>query len=508
MQKVVVIGIDGMTPELLEPWIKKGYLKNFKKLQENGVYGRLKSTVPPFSAPSWVSIVSGCSPGKHSIYGFESTNSLDIKLISSRDRKTPAYWNYFTDIGLKNIIVNVPVSYPPEKINGVMITGLMTPSEESTYTYPKELKQRLTAKDLGEYKLEAIWLEDFSRARLAKNQPEKLLNLLNAQLESRANVTIKFMKSMNWDFTMVVLRATDTAQHFLFHEPKYLLNCYQKVDELIGKIIETEPDATYYIVSDHGFQQIETVFYPDVFLYMNNLLKPSVEPFNNPKYITNQFIYHLFQKIIKMIPKDKIHQIKIIKELLFSHSSRDKVYDFSKTKAFSIAEGRGIQLNLKTRYEKGIVSEDEFEKFRSDLIKLIKDIKDPEGNQVISNIYTYEELYGKDAIDPPDIILELAPGFITSEGMNFNNKFIEKVKLSFDKSNLTCFSEEDVIKRSGDHSQYGIFFAYGNNINKNKLIENIQVYDILPHVFSSLNIPIPKSSMSISSSKILLLISL
>ena len=267
MSKVIVIGIDGATPHLIQNWIDQGNLPTFSKIRDTGCWGKLASTIPPFSAPAWTSIITGCNPGKHGIYGFESTGTLTPHLINSRYRKTPALWNYFSQIGLQNIIVNVPGTYPPDKINGAMITGLLTPSFDSSFTYPPSLKNRLHDNDLGHYELEHFWLEDFSRARMKRRAPEKLLGLINQQMQTRTTVGLNLMKTMPWDFSMIVFRGTDTAQHFLFDRKDLLLQCYQKVDELIKSIIHSYPEATYVVVSDHGFEPINMVVFPDNVLY-------------------------------------------------------------------------------------------------------------------------------------------------------------------------------------------------------------------------------------------------
>ena len=147
-ERVIIIGLDGGTLNLMKPWMNEGKLPNFAKIKKKGICGKLRSTTPCYSAPAWVSISTGVQPGKHGIYDFFPTDSLKKKIINSRYRKTPAIWNVLTEEGKKAIIVNVPGTYPPEKINGVMITGLLTPSEESEYTYPKEIK-----KDLGKAKI-------------------------------------------------------------------------------------------------------------------------------------------------------------------------------------------------------------------------------------------------------------------------------------------------------------------------------------------------------------------
>ena len=120
MQKVIVIGVDGATLDIMEPWMDRGELPNFDKIRKNGVYGKLRSTDPYYSAPAWVSIVTGCNPGKHGIYDFFRTDTFSKKLVNSRYRKTPAIWNILTENRKKSIIVNVPGTYPPEKINGII----------------------------------------------------------------------------------------------------------------------------------------------------------------------------------------------------------------------------------------------------------------------------------------------------------------------------------------------------------------------------------------------------
>lgn len=490
MKKVILIGIDGATPGLLEKWIDEGHLPNFKKIKDNGIYGRLNSTIPPFSAPSWTTIVTGCNLGKHGIYGFECIDTLETNLINSRYRKVPAFWNYLTDIGLNSIVINVPVSYPPDKINGVMITGLLTPSKELQYTYPANLKNRLNKNDLGEYELESIWLEDYPRSHLSKHAPERLLKIINDQMETRANVTIKLMKEQPWNITMVVLRGTDTAQHFLFDKKDLLLKCYKKVDELVNRIINTEPDATVYIVSDHGFMEIKKIFYPDNLLYNKRFLKPIIEPYKSLNSKINAILTEIFTRILRIIPAEKIKNSSVLKNILFSSTSKRKIIDFSKTKSFCIAEGRGIQINLKGRYDEGIVSQEAYEKTRDELINILINLEDPENNdRFIEAVFKGNELYGKDAINPLDLVIVPKKGYITSEGLRRFESFSNKLLMNID--NLPILFSNDHSYRTGDHTQFGIFFAYGNNIKKDKIIEKISVMDILPQLFVSLNIPIP-----------------
>lgn len=492
MQKVILIGVDGATPDLIEPWMKQGKLPNLDKIRKKGSWGKLASTIPPFSAPAWASIVTGCKPGKHGIYGFETSDSAETHLITSSYRKAPAFWNFLTDMGLKNIIVNVPGTYPPEKINGIMITGLLTPSPESNYTYPKEIKEKLNKEELGEYELEQMWIEDFPRSYLAKHAPEKLLQQIIKQIESRATVTKNLMKTNKWDFTMVVFRGTDTAQHFLIHRKDLLLKCYQKVDQLIGEIIEMNPDTTFFIVSDHGFEKIKKILYPDNILYNAGLLKPVKEQYHSSLSIISYLISKIWNKMLQFLPANTIKHSSFIRTILFSESSKNKLIDFSKTKAFSTADGRGIQIAKKSKYSTGIVNQKEYDELCKEISLLFNELKDPDtGEKIVEKVYRWEEAYGKGAIDPPDLVFKLEKGFTALEWIRSPDSITDILKLKGKK--IPYVFKNDPIGRSGDHAPFGVFFAYGKHIKPGCLINGASVEDILPTVFTAIDAPLPDS---------------
>jgi len=387
-QRVILIGLDGGTLDLMTPWMKKGCLPSFSKIAKNGVHGKLRSTTPYYSAPAWVSIVTGVHPGKHGIYDFFHTDCFTKKIVNSRYRKTAAFWSLLTDVGKKSIIVNVPGSYPPEKINGVMITGLLTPSPESDFTYPKQLKKELVDGNIGHYELEQVAVDDMPKNLTAKYAPEKLAEQVNKITTSHATVTMNLMeKHSDWDAAMVVFRGTDDVQHLLWHHKNLILSCYQKADEYIGKIMEKYPDALCIIVSDHGFGK------PDKYFYVNNALFNAgyLKTKSHPSRSIDTLFALLFDKFSKyifhLIPLEKIVRSSFGRKMILSKGS-DSSIDFSKTKAFyhSVCS-RGIRINLKGKYEKGTVAEKDYERTRDEIIDFLKKIKDPEtGKKIVKKI--------------------------------------------------------------------------------------------------------------------------
>jgi predicted AlkP superfamily phosphohydrolase/phosphomutase len=373
-----------------------------------------------------------------------------------------------------------------------MITGLLTPSLESNFTYPQEIKKRLTEKDLGNFEFEQFGIEDVPRSFLARHSPDKLAAHINKEMASHAKVAINLMKQYNWDFTMVVLRGTDTVQHFLWQRKDLLLLCYQKVDQFVGELIGLFPDAVFFIVSDHGFEEIKKILYPDNVLYNAGLLKPTKPFIHGSTFIFWFLVSKIENFILRRLPIQIIKRSSFIRKILFFSSSKNTLLDFSKTKAFSTAEGRAIQINQKKRYEKGIVDEAECQKLCDEIRKLFSELRDPDNNEkIIEEVYQWNEIYGKKAIHPPDIILKLKKGFTSAEWLRGLDNFKRIVK-SRDFSLPNIF-EDDSAGRTGDHAPLGIFFAYGKNIRKGYQVDGMSVEDILPLILATLGISSPKS---------------
>ena len=489
MQKVIIIGVDGATLDLLEPWMDAGKLPTFDKIRKKGTYGTLYSTTPCYSAPAWVSIVTGCNPGKHGIYDFFRTDSFSKRLVSSRYRKAPAIWNYLTDIGKKSIIVNVPGTYPPEKIDGVMITGLLTPSPESEFTHPKKIKDDLVDGKLGNYELEQVAVDDLPKNLYAQYAPEKLVEKVNTLTISHTTVALNLMKTHDWDLSMVVIRGTDDAQHLLWDKKDLILSCYQKADEYIGKIMKEFPDAFVIIVSDHGFDK------PQKYLYANNVLYNTgyLKTLSDPNYNLNNLMMTVFDKISRLLfhlfPMEKLARSSFGRKLILSGDGSKNI-DFSQTKAlYHSVCSRGIRILLKDKYEQGIVSKEEYEKLREELIKMFLELKDSKtGEKIIKTVHRWEDIYGKNAVnDPLDLILDLEPRYGVQEYL----RSPEGLRHALQSKNkpLSYLSPPGFYDWMGDHAPEGIIFMYGKDLKANKRI-SASVMDIVPTALAVLNIPI------------------
>lgn len=505
MKKVIVIGIDGATWDLVKPWCEKDELPTFKKLMRKGTWGELESTIPPMTGPAWVSFATGKNPGKHGFYNFliRTPGEYKTKLLNAKDIKCKTLWEILSIAKKKIAVLNVPVTYPLRKINGVMISGMLTPSINSNFTYPPQFKQEIFNL-IPDYKI-AVKIQ-YSDNPL---QRETFLKEIISTLDKRVKLFKYLFNTKKWGFLMVHFIATDTIQHSFWkfidkNHPLYkdesdqqyknaILNIYKKVDEFLNWLLENiDNNTTIILMSDHGFGPL----YKN--LYLNNWLRSKgyLSYKRNPARIIRTGITKsgfspgtLFRFMIKMgfgkltpfISRDMKMKLinKVIKKFVLSFSD----INWSKTKAFYIGSGSGygfIYINLKGREFKGVVQKDEYEEIRDALINDLNELTYPDSNEkIIGNLWKREELFNGPYFEiAPDIVFRAKD---SSLGTSINFEF-----------NSLRIIDKPITGTSGTHRINGIFLIYGNNIKENFNIKNAKIYDIMPTILHIFKIPISK----------------
>ncbi|MCB4792431.1 MAG: alkaline phosphatase family protein [Elusimicrobia bacterium] len=147
-KKLVILGFDGLSPEILEPMMKEGRLPNFSYLKEKGSYSRLSTTNPSQSPVAWSSFATGKNPGKTAIFDFivrdPKTYALDLSISNMKNGKpvkivqSKAFWDYTSELKIPTVIITCPVTFPPDKIYGRMLSGIGVPDilgTEGTFTF-------------------------------------------------------------------------------------------------------------------------------------------------------------------------------------------------------------------------------------------------------------------------------------------------------------------------------------------------------------------------------------
>ena len=493
-RRVMVIGLDGATFNLIKPWVKEGKLPTFKKLMQKGVYGNLKSTIPWATIPAWPSFATGCNPGKHGFYDFfkEKKDSYDltVELQPSKAIKQPTLWEILSRFKRKVAVINVPSTYPPTKINGYMVTGMFTPPK-AKFTYPPEFEGEIRKK-IGRYNV-------FFSSLSSKN-PESLLEDLMDTLDQRVRLVKYLWDEKSPDFLMMVDNGTDRAEHELwkFIDPtnplynqkdveKYgnpLLEYYQYVDQKLQEILNLLDEETILIImSDHGQGSLRKFVNLNLFLIEEGFMVIKNKMFSKLKFflfnhgLTPSNLYKFLKKAgIERLATDRVSPAKrlsILNRFFFSTSD----IEWSKTKAFASGVTGAITINVKGRQPMGIVNPSEYENVREEIIDKLSELKDPEtGDYVVRRVYKREEIY-----DGP--YLNQAPDIVATP--NDHYEFFGMHGFSFNKVIDYTFAN------SGEHTLNGIFIAVGEGIKKGVEIEGANIIDLAPTILHIMDLPIP-----------------
>ncbi|MFA5356547.1 MAG: alkaline phosphatase family protein [Candidatus Omnitrophota bacterium] len=484
--KIVIIGLDGVDFSLAEELIKRNIMPNLGKLSRNGARGNMLSCLPLHSSITWTTFITGKNAGKHGIFGFfvMDKDTHELKIANSLERKSQAIWHILNAYGKKVGISNLPSLYPPEKIDGYMICGMLTPSINSNFTYPKGLKDELL-KNIKDFEL------DLSITMSSKNSKEMLLKKIY-EITSKRTETAKFLLSTYpCDVNMFVFTETDRMLHLFLKDmdtdSQYkgaVEEYFRFLDNKIGEIIEMcDEDTTIFIVSDHGMKPFKKVFYVNNLLLEMGLLEGENKSARKTKYLFTAFC---FQAIIELMVKLKIspeYFKRFLPESFFKRLNiiigKGKGYNWSKTKAYFWGGlGDCIVINLKGRQPEGIVPPEEYEKIRDEIIDKIKSIKDPDTNEGIAyGIYKREDLFTGDFVkSAPDIIVKLREGYAPHESIELEGIFNKK----------SLF--EPI---TSDHTRNATLIISGKNIKKGVLFDGSNILDIAPTVLSLLGVPVP-----------------
>jgi predicted AlkP superfamily phosphohydrolase/phosphomutase len=259
--KLMVIGLDAATYDLIEPWVQQGLLPTFASLMSTGAYGPLKSVPNLNSASAWSSFATGQNPGKHGIFWFyeRQTNSYEFRYHRGTDNTEPRFWEIFSNAGRSVAILNVPLSYPAAPLNGIMITGMLTPSTTAAgFTYPDTLRREI-ASIVPEYQIESdiVVLARSGRWDQAIQSLEKVAM-------ARVRLAEYLLQRNSWDLFVTVFTALDRVQHVFWRHmspnhpgydpdisPRYqntVLEFYQLLDQAIDKLLQ-HCDKDTYVVS-------------------------------------------------------------------------------------------------------------------------------------------------------------------------------------------------------------------------------------------------------------------
>ncbi len=430
MGKVFVFGIDGAAPELIfDKW--KSELPVISSLLEKGQWGRIESTIPPSTILAWSSIFSGKDPGELGVYSY--TRRESNRLTNSLDIKQPMIWNLLKD--KKSIVLNVPLTYPLKPMNGIMISGFLTPAFNDKSIFPAELKTKVR-EFLGEdYMFDVSGFVGYKSIPTAQLL-ERTYKMTNQQLD-----TAKWLLKEDWDLFVCVLIGPDRLQHMLwryfdknhkyYEETEFkdaLKDFYKYIDKRLGEFLkELNDDVTVIVSSDHGMAGTKGRINLNDWLIKEGYL---------------------------VLTETPTEQTRLKPDMI----------DFTKTKVHSVGAYQGrLYINRQ------IVSD--VQDFLKELAEKLKQIPDSNGNQIDTRTYLAEQIYKQTDSESPDMIVyfdNLRWGINPNVGNKGTYSWVTKLGAD-----------------SAGHAPEGIYVITGKKIShKNK---NIKTTDMMQIMMEAIN---------------------
>jgi predicted AlkP superfamily phosphohydrolase/phosphomutase len=448
-KKTFIIGLDCAEPGLVFDKYKDK-LPNIASLIDKGFSAPMRSTDPPITVPAWSAMMSGKSPGALGLYGFrnrQNYNYNQLALADSGQMKEPRLWDLMTKAGKTSIVIGVPQTYPVKPLKGYMVSGIMTPSMEKEFTFPKWLKDDLM-RIAPDYMIDADDFRTENKERLLKD----IYNMTRARFKF-----IRYMlETRRWDFFMFVEIGLDRIQHAFWHYQavdsrdyvkgnryeKAVLKYYQYLDFEIGTLLKRLDNTTdVIIVSDHGAKTM-----------MGGVC-------------FNEWLIKEGYLVLKAQPRQSV-------------KLSSKMVDWNKTRAWAEGGYYGrCFINVKGREPKGIVPAKEYDALRDELKSKIESMKDESGADIGNQVFKPQELYRRINGIPPDLLVYfsgLSRRSIGNVGMN------------------TIFTFKSGIGPDGaNHARNGVFIIKGENIKPEKK-ELINILDVVPTVLKRMGMSVPE----------------
>ncbi|HVB73150.1 MAG TPA: alkaline phosphatase family protein [Ktedonobacteraceae bacterium] len=480
--RTVIFGVDGLTFRILHPLIERGDLPNFQRLSQQGCEAVLESKYPPVTPAAWTSLSTGLKPAQHGVYDFweyeepREAGAARQSRVQTHRKGGKAIWNILSEYGKQVLVINVPLTYPTDTVNGIMVSGYMTPSTSVDFTYPTAFKEELL-RTVPEYEID-VDLRSIFRGDVEEGK-KRLVDAVLRMTERRMDLTMHLLKEKPWDFCYVAFVGADRLQHAIWEEiislDTHATEYYRLLDHSLGLILEQlGPDDSLFVISDHGFQGVSTAFDINEFLLSVDLLKLSSDTQRSKSRRNANLKYRMKQLgLLSLARKTKrrLEASGIVKKY------QGDVYhplltdiDWRSTLAY-VPSQSGFLGGYADIFLDDSLDAQKVAQLRD---ALNRQVNPQTGKPLIDAIYS-TEVFGSGPFAPLEPHLLLLP----TDGITFDMKL----------GNTRFWGE--MSRMRGAHQKDGVLYAYGGGIKRGFNAPDAEIYDLVPTVLRSMNLPLP-----------------
>ncbi len=462
--RVLVIGLDGATFAVMDPLGAQGRLPHLHRLRAEGIGVVCHSTFPPSSAPAWTTCRTGVNPGMHGVFDFWRLRGYEWTFASSRDVRAPTVEQILSRRGFRVCTVNVPLTFPPQPVNGVVIAGLPAPSEGEGLLWVGP-EDALVEERVATWPVDA--LPD------AKDDPwEEVLDRYLLAHRRRAQIVEDLLARERWDFFMVVFTLSDKIQHTFWRQHAHVVegktrgvvpfggaveDCYCLLDQTVGALVAGQADGDHVlVVSDHGFGACDYQLYPNVWLRRHG-------------YLRLRWPHKVWAR--RLTWKRGLPRVSI--------GPPYRRINWAKTKAFAAlyVESHALWLNMRGRQPRGVVRKEEARALLRELTDGLLAVRMPNGRPALAAVAPPEEMVeGPYAQEWGDLILR-----VDDEGTRILGLFAQDEEVEPLKNPRAA---------TGHHRPEGILIARGPRVSVPARAAP-RIADIAPTVLHLLGVPVP-----------------
>ena len=493
-RKALIIGLDGATFDIINPLLAAGQLPHLAQLMAEGVWGRLRSVLPPNSAPAWAAFLTGKNPAHTGILNFRYLDLRNYSGYVNRFASSAAFAGQtFLDALSQQergvLAYRVPMTYPVWPVRGVMVAGYPTPDRTRAYTFPPELGAELTPLAIHSH-------DEILTAGVAEERRNA-----DFEIETMGQTMTRFLQAGEQDLYVCVSGITDGYQHkfWKYTDPQHPLydpadgvqhgdiiaEAYRKLDGLVGRLVaQAGSDWLVMIMSDHGggprpgqALNLNAWLRQQGWLQVNTGGTRSLR--QTARYLVNWARYNL-----PFLDWANRHLPERIRAGISKVKSGAGLMDWANTQAFRVPlqyPAEGIEINLRGRQPEGVVEPGAaYEALRSAILEALHSLTDPQdGRPLVQEAYRREEIYAGPFLEEmPDIVLLTDPAYDGEAGVD---QLITDVPHSF------------LVRRSGDHLMEGALIMRGEGlVRRGERIEGATITDLAPTILYALGCPIPR----------------
>jgi predicted AlkP superfamily phosphohydrolase/phosphomutase len=487
MGRTLLAGLDGAPLDLCERFIAEGLMPTLAGIFARGSFGPMRSVFPYNSAVAWSSLATGLQPSRHGIFDFvlPRVDSYGFRVATRRDRRVPALWNYASDEGARVGVFNIPMTFPAESVNGMMISGMDAPRLEPRAAYPASLMDAL-AELRPPYRI-------MSKAYLRAGQGEweAAERELVEAVETRGRFVAGLAGARDLDLLMINLEATDGSHHFFWqhfdpahprHDPALAARfagtvgrVYATCDRELGRILDAYQPDTVIVVSDHGGGPSS-----DWVLYVNDWL--AEEGFLSLRTHTGSSLAkRAYASAMRHLSDPVKQRLRPLAGKAIERAKWLALYgdvDWSTSRAYGTPSA--VRLNVRGREPQGIVEPGRQEEVLAELAERAAARTFPDGRPLFASVRPASEGSAVPVAAAPDLIPEAELGVeVRSRNTSGHPGFLLPMR------------DLDVYYPSGVHTPVGMVAAAGEGIAPMGRMEETDIHQVAPSVLAILGVPAP-----------------